>query len=115
MPKYKEIDVHGLSALLASANDPIVLDIRDAHSYREEHMGGAMLSHDGLIESLIKRRDFNRLMVIYCYHGNSSKDLAEFLSGVGFKAVYSLAGGYVAWKKRRTSEAHSEQQGTLVS
>lgn len=98
MAKYKEINCQ--EALQMMANDDCkVLDIRDAHSYKEEHIDGAMLSHDGLIESLIKTRSYNTPIIIYCFHGNSSKDLAEFIAGVGFKRVFSLAGGYVAWKK----------------
>jgi rhodanese-related sulfurtransferase len=96
--KYSEITVEKAKDII-SESDPLLLDTRDAHSYREEHIEGAMLAHDGLIENLIKQRDYERPVVIYCYHGNSSKDMAEFFGGIGFKYVYSLLGGYVAWKK----------------
>lgn len=96
--KYSEITVQQAQNIISSSN-PLLLDTRDAHSYREEHIDGAMLAHDGLMESLIRQKDFERPVVIYCYHGNSSKDMAEFFGGVGFKNVYSVQGGYVAWKK----------------
>lgn len=96
--KYREITAQEAVDLMANYN-PLILDTRDAHSYREEHIDGAMLSHDGLMETLIRQKDYHRPVVIYCYHGNSSKDLAEFFTGIGFKDVYSLQGGYVAWKK----------------
>ena len=96
--KYTEITVDKAQDII-SGSDPLLLDTRDAHSYREEHIEGAMLVHDGLIENIIKQKDFERPVLIYCYHGNSSKDMADFFGGIGFKTVYSLLGGYVAWKK----------------
>ena len=38
-------------------------------------------------------------LLIYCYHGHTSQHLAEFFSDFGFKDVYSLEGGYEAWKE----------------
>ncbi len=98
MSKYIEIDVAAAREIILS-QEPIVLDTRDAHSYKEAHIEGALLAHDGLLERLIKQRQFSQPIIIYCYHGNSSKELAEFFGGIGFKQVYSLMGGFVAWKK----------------
>lgn len=100
--KYTEITAEKARDIIADSN-PVLLDTRDAHSYREEHIDGAMLAHDGLMESLIRQKNYDRPVVIYCYHGNSSKDMAEFFGGIGFKYVYSLQGGYVAWKKLATA------------
>lgn len=98
MLKYKEITVAEARQVIAE-HKPIILDSRDAHSFKEGHIEGAMLAHDGLTEQLIRKRQYNQPVLIYCYHGNSSKDLAEFFGGLGFKTVYSMAGGYTAWKK----------------
>ena len=49
------------------------------------------------------RRWAQRNLLIYCYYGHASEHLAEFLSEVGFKAVYSLAGGYASWKELHQS------------
>ncbi|GAB2190304.1 thiosulfate sulfurtransferase GlpE [Sessilibacter sp. MAH2] len=98
MTKYTEITVAEAKAIIANDN-PLILDSRDAHSFKEGHIDGAMLAHDGLTEQLIKKKQFQQPVLIYCYHGNSSKDLAEFFGSIGFKTVYSMAGGYTAWKK----------------
>jgi|AAFY01.1.fsa_nt_gi rhodanese-related sulfurtransferase len=84
--------------IIIETHGPILLDTRDTHSYKEQHIDGAMLAHDSLTESLIKKKDYNRSIIVYCYQGISSKDLAELLSKVGFKSVYSLKGGFTAWK-----------------
>jgi len=88
----------GEAKVIIDTHDPILLDTRDAHSYKEQHIDGAMLAHDSLTESLIKKRDYSRPIIVYCYQGISSKDLAELLSKVGFKSVHSLKGGFTAWK-----------------
>ena len=102
MTKFSEVTAAEAQAIIANDN-PVILDSRDAHSFREGHIDGAMLAHDGLTEQLIRKRQYDTPVLIYCYHGNSSKDLAEFFGGIGFKKVYSMAGGYTAWKKLQTA------------
>lgn len=99
MAKFKEVTVAEAKTIIAE-DSPLIVDSRDAHSFKEGHIDGALLAHDGLMEQLIRKREFEKPVIVYCYHGNSSKDLAEFLGGVGFKSVYSLAGGFTAWRKQ---------------
>jgi thiosulfate sulfurtransferase len=83
-------------------NDPktIVLDARDSASYRADHIEGAMLLHDGLMESIINKKEHDRPILIYCFRGNTSVDKGQLFCAAGFERVYSLAGGYIAWGKR---------------
>lgn len=99
MPQYEEVTARQVKDLLTTC-DPILLDIRDSRSYRDGHIEGAMLSHDGLMDTLIRKREYDRPLVIYCYHGTSSRNLAEFFSALGFEQVYSMRGGYLAWQKQ---------------
>lgn len=85
---------------LLKEESPLVLDARDSHSYRAGHMEGAMLLHDGLMESIIKQRQYERPVLIYCFRGNLSLEKANLFAAAGFQRVYSLAGGYVAWMKQ---------------
>ena len=87
------------ASLIMESEKALIIDIRDYPSYRESHIEGSMLNHDGLMQALIKNKEYDRPVIIYCYHGNSSRDMAEFISALGFKKVYSLKGGYVAWAK----------------
>ncbi len=102
MSVFKEVNAKEAKTIISGA-DLLVLDMRDAHSYQEGHIEGAMLAHDRLVESLIRKKDFERPVIIYCFHGNSSKDLAELFGRSGFKSVFSLTGGFVAWKKTNVS------------
>jgi ankyrin repeat protein len=38
-------------------------------------------------------------VLVYCYHGNSSRDICQFIAGFGFKRVYNLVGGWQAWEQ----------------
>lgn len=94
---FKEITVEQAKEMIES-QQVVLLDRRDAQSYREGHVDDAMLAHDGLIESIIKKRDRTKPIVIYCYKGNASKELAGLFGQFGFDS-YSVMGGYTEWKK----------------
>ena len=94
--RFKTLAVADLPALRRT-HDPMLLDCRAVHDYRAGHLAEALHAHDGLVESLIKRGDKQRSLVVYCYHGHSSEHVAELFCAFGFLDVYSLAGGYAAW------------------
>lgn len=96
----KEITVAQAQQMIAS-QDVLLLDRRDVPSYRASHVDNAMLAHDGLIETIIKKRDRSKPIVIYCYRGNASKELAALFSQFGFDC-YSVIGGYTEWQKQST-------------
>ena len=100
--KFKTLSVIDANALIATAN-PMILDCRDLKDYKAGHLDNALHVHEGLKESLIKRGDKQRSLLIYCYYGHASEHLAEFFGDFGFKAVYSLAGGYAAWKGQQAA------------
>ena len=97
--KYKTISVEDSEALILDAK-PMILDCRDLKDYRAGHVDDALNVHEGLKDSLIKKGDKDRTLLIYCYYGHASEHLAEFFTDFGFKDVYSLAGGYSGWKEK---------------
>ncbi len=97
--KYKYLPVADVEKLLQEAN-PLILDCRNVKDYQAGHLDNALHVHEGLKESLIKRGDKQRSLLIYCYHGHASEHLAEFFTDFGFKDVYSLVGGYASWKEQ---------------
>ena len=99
MPKFIDVGVDKAKELISSLNDLVVLDKRDIDSYKQGHIEGAMMAHDGLIESMVKKGDKKIPILVYCYQGNSSKEVAELFSHFGYEQVYSLSGGYTEWKR----------------
>ena len=84
---------------LLSDDQAMLLDCRDLKDYRQGHIESAMHVHEGLKESLLKKGDKNRKLIIYCYYGHASEHLAEMFGDFGFTQVFSLQGGYASWKE----------------
>ena len=95
---YKTITIADAKTLIAE-QQPMIVDCRDLKDYKAGHLDNALHLHEGLKESLVKRGDKQRGLLIYCYYGHASEHVAEFFSDFGFKAVYSLARGYSAWQQ----------------
>lgn len=98
MKSFKTISVPETVKLIADA-DPLILDCRDLKDYRAGHIENAMHVHEQLRDTLLKKGDKNRELLIYCYYGHASEHLAEMFGDFGFKQVHSLAGGYAGWKE----------------
>ncbi len=101
MKNFKTATVAAAKQLLSEQN-PVILDCRKLKDYQESHIGGAMHVHDQLRDSLLRKADKQRPILIYCYHGHSSEHLAEMFGDFGFQEVYSLAGGYAEWRQQQT-------------
>jgi rhodanese-related sulfurtransferase len=84
---------------LISAEAVTILDVRDHRSYRAGHIAGARLLHEALERALLTEGAFERPLLLYCYHGNSSRAKAEHFTQLGFQRVYNLEGGYTAWPR----------------
>lgn len=102
--KYKQLAVADVEKLVHEVN-PMILDCRDLKDYRAGHLDNALHVHEGLKESLVKKGDKQRSLLIYCYYGHASEHLAEFFTDFGFQEVYSLVGGYSTWKDQQLSGA----------
>ena len=100
MNYFSEVSVKQAQDQLLVEDSTLILDVRDAYSYKADHIEGAMQAHGGLVEHLIQSKQYDRPILVYCYYGNSSKELAEVFGRAGFKKCFSLKGGFTAWKKR---------------
>lgn len=100
---FRRIGLTEAESVLQRA-EVLVLDSRDAGSYGAGHMAGAVrVSHSNLSE-IIGGTPKPRPILIYCYHGNASQEYARTFSDFGFAEVYSLNGGYEAWRIRPAPE-----------
>ena len=79
------------------AGDATFIDVRDMGSYLQSHIPGAQHIGDHNISEFIESEDKTRAVIVYCYHGNSSRGGAAHLENHGFQEVYSMSGGFTAW------------------
>lgn len=94
---YRDILPADVAELRAEA-DLLVIDTRDAASYASGHLEEAQPLSDPLLQKLIRSRQRQRPILVYCYHGNSSRDICQFLAGFGFARVHNLVGGWQGWQ-----------------
>lgn len=93
---FKELNPH-LAQEMVEEDTANVVDIRDPGSYAAGHIPNAVSLNDGNVKEYIESADKEKPLIVCCYHGNSSRGAAEYLSQNGFKEVYSMTGGFEAW------------------
>jgi thiosulfate sulfurtransferase len=102
MSDFTRINVEQAETLLAREANIMLLDMRDARAYCQGHDPRAIHLNDLTLRTLLKCTPKQMHLIIGCYHGNSSQDMARLFSDFGFSNCYSLDGGYEAWQKRTT-------------
>ncbi|CAG18595.1 thiosulfate sulfurtransferase GlpE [Photobacterium profundum] len=101
MEQFEHISVDQAYSLLQQEDSLAVLvDIRDPQSFGLAHPENAYhLTNDTMVE-LMNQVDFEQPVIVMCYHGISSQGAAQYLINQGFEAVYSLDGGFEAWRRQ---------------
>jgi len=90
----------------------LIVDIRDKNSFDAGCIPGATRFDERLLWKMRKTQQRHQPIVVYCYHGISSKEIASLLCSIGFTRVYNLEGGYAAWTAHL---AHSDSIKTVGS
>ena len=94
---FQRISVEQARELIAQ--NALVVDIRDAHSFSSGAIPDAVHLSGDDVEAFIENTDQSRPLIVCCYHGNSSQGAAQFFAQRGFEQTYSLDGGYEAWEE----------------
>ncbi|WP_207302044.1 thiosulfate sulfurtransferase GlpE [[Erwinia] mediterraneensis] len=76
----------------------LLVDIRDPQSFQAAHATDALHLSNENLNSFLSQADMTQPVLVMCYHGNSSKGAAQYLLDQGFKAAYSIDGGFDAWR-----------------
>ena len=93
--------VNTLQATMMINQDALVLDVRDAAEYQQEHILNARNIPMKELESRLKEIDKykTRSVIVTCGTGNRSAAAVSLLKKNGFDNVVSLSGGTAAWKQ----------------
>jgi molybdopterin/thiamine biosynthesis adenylyltransferase/rhodanese-related sulfurtransferase len=86
---------------LLSEDEVALVDVREQREWDEGHIPGAVHIARSFLESRIEGAvpDRSQPVVLYCGSGNRSAFAAKTLEELGYKSVYSLAGGFADWKR----------------
>jgi len=97
------IDVNAAKEFVARNENAVIMDVRTPNEYEISHITGSVNVNvqDVSFKNMVIALDPNKTYIVHCTKnpgdGRSSRAL-DTLKGLGFKHLYSLEGGYVAWK-----------------
>jgi rhodanese-related sulfurtransferase len=100
----EKIAVTAAKDYVAEHDNAVILDVRTATEFDLSHITGAMNVNvqDDDFASMVAKLDKEKTYLVHCTrnpgNGRSSRAL-ETMQSLGFKNLYSLEGGYVAWKE----------------
>lgn len=106
--QIQEVDATGLQKMFSEKPDLLLVDVRESSEHEQGHLQHAHLVPRGILEAaadinypkhdeiLFTARE--RPVVLYCATGGRSALAALTLQMMGFKEVYSLAGGFMKWR-----------------
>src|SRR5216684_4219814 len=94
-----EMQVEELKRTLDAGEDIFVLDVREPHEYQICNIGGHLIPL-GDLPKRVHELDSSREIVAHCRSGTRSAKAVDFLRQAGFRKVYNLAGGILAWADR---------------
>ena len=97
MGQFEHISVQQTKERLDKGEVKIV-DIRDEQSFAVGHIAGAYHLTNASIQKFIQENEFSVPVVVVCYHGISSQQAAQYMQHQGFEEVYSMDGGFEAWR-----------------
>jgi rhodanese-related sulfurtransferase len=99
--RIKEVTVEQTRQRLAANPDARLIDVREDNEWEAAHAAGAEHLGKGIIERDIETTvpDKSTEMILYCGGGYRSALAADVLQQMGYTNVWSMAGGWKAWKE----------------
>ncbi len=99
--RIKELSVADTRARMAADPSLRLIDVREDHEWQAGHAAGAEHLGRGIIERDIETRvpDKSTELILYCGGGYRSALAADSLQKMGYTNVWSMAGGWKAWKE----------------
>ncbi|MBA4124580.1 MAG: sulfurtransferase [Acidobacteria bacterium] len=97
--RVREVSVE--ETLKRIENGANLIDVREDNEWNDGHAEGAVHLGRGIIERDIvgKFPDKNAELILYCGGGYRSALAADNLQKMGYTNVYSMTGGWTAWKE----------------
>jgi adenylyltransferase/sulfurtransferase len=85
-----------LKARLDRGDDLYILDVREPHEYQICNIKGHLIPL-GELPSRVNELDSSREIVAHCRSGKRSAEAVDFLRKSGFRKIWNLKGGILAW------------------
>ena len=99
--RIKEMNVAETRDRLAANPQAKLIDVREDNEWNQAHAAGAEHLGKGIIERDIEAAvpDKSTELILYCGGGYRSALAADVLQEMGYTNVWSMDGGWKAWKE----------------
>jgi len=99
--RIREVTVDETRARIRANAEVRLIDVREDNEWEAAHAAGAEHLGKGIIERDIETTvpDKSTELILYCGGGYRSALAADVLQQMGYTNVYSMAGGWKAWKE----------------
>jgi molybdopterin/thiamine biosynthesis adenylyltransferase/rhodanese-related sulfurtransferase len=91
-----EITPTDLKSRLDRGDDLYILDVREPHEYQICNIKGHLIPL-GELSRRVNELDSSREIVAHCRSGKRSAEAVQFLRSAGFRKIWNLKGGILAW------------------
>jgi rhodanese-related sulfurtransferase len=98
--KYQSLDPYNFQQQYLRTDSSILIDVREPFEFKGNRIKGAInMPASGNLDKAADTLDRNLTLFLYCTSGFRSSNAAETLYDKGFRKLYNLEGGIVAWRK----------------
>ena len=99
--RIREVTVEETQKRLSAGTGVRLIDVREDNEWQAGHAAAAEHLGRGIIERDIEEQvpDKETELILYCGGGYRSALAADNLQRMGYANVYSMAGGWKAWKE----------------
>lgn len=98
-----KVSVEDFQKKLKGTSKAQLIDVRTPSEYNSGHLKNAknINYYDSGFRSKVTKLDKNKPVFVYCKSGVRSGNSARILKQLGFKEIYDLKGGFLAWKANK--------------
>jgi len=99
--RIKEVTVAETRERMTANPEAKLVDVREDHEWEAAHAAGSIHLGKGIIERDVEATipDKDAEVILYCGGGFRSALAADVLQTMGYTNVFSMAGGWKAWKE----------------
>ena len=96
----KNISVKEMKVAVDKGGDIQIVDVRTPAEWKEGIVSGAhkINYYDTDFATKVKQLDMDKPVYVYCKMGGRSSKAAQQMKSLGFKVIYNVDGGIMAWE-----------------
>jgi rhodanese-related sulfurtransferase len=111
---HETISVDAVTEFVEQNENVVILDVRTPAEYDISHVPGAININvqDELFIDVASRLDSHKTYIVYCTKnpvGGRSMTALGKLQELGFRDLYSMQGGHIAWSEARLPMTKKEE------